>query len=149
MKTVERHARYGGSFGAGSGCAGVGGPRNAQAHAEYLVESASDVVQQGFEAFGDVGHQVVGADTDLLIDIGHCQDLAGQVADTQLGAASADRGREHNPGVGVEDQPRGWSASGRWRFCALGTRPRACSVETRAATALRDSPVMRPTSARW
>ena len=81
--------------------------------------SAAGLIQQGFEALRDVGHQFVGADTDLLIDVGHRQDLAGQVADTQLGAASADRGRQHNAGVGVEDQPRGWPAAGGRRFGVL------------------------------
>ena len=92
---------------------------------EISSRAAAGLVEQRFEAFGDIGHQFIGADADLLIDIGHRQHLAGQVADTELGAAPADRRGQHNAGFGVEDQARGWPASGGRRL-RRARAPTAC-----------------------
>ena len=89
----------------------------------HLVVPAAALVEQRFEAFGDVGHQFVGSDADLLVDIGHGQHLAGQIADTELGAASADGRGQHDAGVGIEDQPRRGTAPGRRRFGAFEHQP--------------------------
>ena len=103
---------------------GVGRAGDAQTDTPNFGVLAAALVEQDLQAFGDVWHQFIGSDADLLINIGHGQHLAGQIADTELGSAPADRRGQHNAGLGVEDQARGWPASGGGGFGALEHQPR-------------------------
>ena len=92
-----------------------------QAHPDAVdpVVAVAGVVEQRIEPLDDVGHQVVGAETGLLIDIGGRQYFAGQVAHGEPGAAAADGRGQHDAGVGVEAQERRGASAGRWRQFAL------------------------------
>ena len=127
---------------------GVGRPGDAETDPHHLVVLAAAFAEQRVQAFGDVRHQFIGSDADLLINIGDGQHLAGQIADTELGSASADGGSQHDAGVGVEGQSGRGAAPVDGASARSTTKPASCSADTRAATAVRESPVRRPASAR-
>ena len=64
------------------------------------------LLEEYFEAFDQVGHEIVGADPAVQIDIGVRADLTGEVGDRQLRAAASDGHGQHHAGVGVETQQR-------------------------------------------
>ena len=101
----------------------VDGTRQAHPDAVDLRVAMAGVVEQRVEPLDHVGHQVVGAEAELLVDIGAGQDVAGQVAHRQPGPAAPDRRGQHDAGVGVERQKRGGTSAGRGRLFSLDDQP--------------------------
>ncbi len=91
----------------------IDGAGQAEPHAIDAVVATTRVIQQRVEPLDDIGHQVVGAEPGLLIDIGGRQYFAGQVAHGEAGAAAADGRGQDDAGVGVEAQERRRAPTGR------------------------------------
>ena len=53
-------------------------------------------LEEHVEPLDHVGHQLVGTDADLLVDVTGGQDLACEVAHRQPGPAAPDRGGQHD-----------------------------------------------------
>ena len=83
----------------------------------------------------DVGHQLAGLMPISCSISSSSTYLAGQIADAELGAASADGRGQHDAGLHVK---RGSPAvDPRWtRLLTLETSPDASREDTRAATAV-------------
>jgi hypothetical protein len=71
----------------------IDGARQAQPDAIDAVVATAGILQERVESLDDVGHQVVGPQARLLVDIAGRQYLAGEVAHREPGAAAADRRR--------------------------------------------------------
>ena len=71
-----------------------------------------DSSQQHVQLLDDIGHQFVGTNTDLLIDIGRGLYLTGQVANREPRPAAADGRSEHDTGISVKCQQRGGTPPG-------------------------------------
>ena len=90
----------------------IDGAGKVQPYAIDPVVAMPGFVEQYVQPLDNIGHQVVGTETDLLIDIGRGQYLAGQVADREPGAAAADGRGQDDAGVGVERQECGRTSAG-------------------------------------
>ena len=78
----------------------------------------TDAVEQVAQALGDLGHQLVGPDTDLVVAGVRGQLLTVEVEDGELAAGAADGHGQDDTGVLVEDQGAGRAATGRGELLA-------------------------------
>src|SRR5680860_8698 len=79
---------------------------------EVSADGVGPAEQLG-EAGHDLGHQLLGGGTYLLVQVGGSQDSPVEVAHSQLGAAAPDGTGQYDAGVPVEPEPHWWTPTGR------------------------------------
>ena len=125
---------------------------DAQPDRAYVVRAAAEPGEQARASRRRPAASGAGAGADLLVEVGRGEHVAVEVADPELGAAAPDRPGQHDAGVPVEAQVARRPAARRGgpvrRSSPSTTSPESSSAVSRAATAVRDRPVSRPTSLR-
>ena len=81
--------------------------------------SAAALVEQYLEAFGDVGHQFLRADADLLVDVGHGQHLPARLQTPSWVRLLPIAAASTTPASALKTRRGGRSPAGRRRFCAF------------------------------
>jgi len=97
----------------------VDGAGQAHPDAVDLLVAVAGLVEHCVEPLDDVGHQVVGPQARFLVNVGRSQDVAGQVAHREPGAAAADGRRQHDAAVRLEGQECSRPATRRGREVAF------------------------------